>query len=126
MLEFQEKRRIKKILYSPYVVILLAVILIFLLRGVWGVYQKSSYSRENLERAQTNYNELQARERKLSEEIEYLKTTGGKEEEIREKYGLIKPNEEVIMVVDPENKRAEPEYLPDNKSWWQKIFDMIQ
>lgn len=126
MLEFQEKRRIKKILYSPPVVLLLVIFLGICLKGVWGVYQKSAYAKENLERVSDSYNNLQDRERILNQEIDYLKTSGGKEEEMRERFGLAKPDEDVVIIVNQGDTRTSPEYLPDKNTWWKKIRSWLK
>jgi cell division protein FtsB len=125
MLEFQEKIKLRKFLYSRITLIVLLVILFFLVRAVWSVYQKQEMTRENLTRTTVNFNNLQARQEMLSTEIERLKTESGKEQEIREKYGLVRPGEEVMVVVD-KNNDAEPDAGSTKISFWQKIKDWLK
>jgi cell division protein FtsB len=125
MLEFQEKIKLRKFLYSRITLIVLLAILFFLVRAVWSVYQKQEMTRENLTRTTANFNNLQARQEMLSTEIERLKTESGKEQEIREKYGLVRPGEEVMVVVD-KNNDAGPDAGSTKISFWQKIKDWLK
>ncbi|MFA7252879.1 MAG: septum formation initiator family protein [Candidatus Paceibacterota bacterium] len=125
MLEFQQKRQVKKILYSRTTLVVLGLIIILLINSVWGVYKKRAISKENLDKAQASLDNLQAREETLSNEIERLKSTAGVEEEIREKFGLVKPGEEVIIVVDAENKLT-VENIAENRNFWQKMIEWFK
>ena len=53
--------------------------------------------------------DLQKQKDKLSASISDLKTENGVEENIREKFGLVKEGENVIIVVDDKNKIPTPE-----------------
>jgi len=125
MLEFQEKRKFRKLVYCRTTLIILIVLIVLLLNGVWKVYKKQAIAKENLAKTATVYDGLRAQEEKLLGEIERLETVVGKEEEIRAKYGLVKPNEEVIVVVDKtENKNTGPASTPI--SVWQKVLDWLR
>ena len=125
MLEFQEKRQLKKILYSRVTLVILLIIIMVLVKAVWGVYQKQDITKDNLFKVEASLNSLQAREKMLSSEIERLKTASGKEEEIREKYGLIKEGEEMIVVVDDDSSNnSGPVSTPI--SFWQKVLDWLR
>lgn len=120
MMEFQEKRKLRRFIYSRLVAILLLIVLFFLLKQVWDVYDKQRFTQENLDRVSGDLNELRARELRLQTEISRLKTSGGAEAEIRERYGLAKPNEEVISIVGGDSRPEEELILPE-PSWWQKF-----
>jgi len=125
MLEFQEKRQLKKIIYSKVTLIILLLIILALSKAVWSVYKKHDMTKDNLSKVETSLESLQVREKMLSSEIERLKTASGKEEEIREKYGLIKQGEEMIVVVDDENNDNNgPVSTPI--SFWQKVLDWLK
>ena len=87
-------------MYSRVTLVILIIVIIWLLNSVWSVYKKQDMTRDNLAKIAASLESLQAREKMLSDEIESLKTESGREAEIREKYGLVKPGEEVIVVVD--------------------------
>ena len=99
--------------------VILIIILILMFRAVWGIYIKNDFTKHNLDRVNDDYYNLKQREEKLIDEISFLKTTDGQEEELREKYGVAKPNEEVIIIVNQNQKLVDDWTEPIN--WWQKI-----
>lgn len=125
VLEFQEKRKVKRLIYSKITLLILAVIVLLLLKSVWGVYEKARVTRDNLNRVAEDLANLESREAKLSAEIDHLKTEGGAEEEIRAKYGLVKPGEEVIVVVK-KNDNDDSASVSSSPSFWQKILDWLK
>ena len=125
MMEFQEKKNFRRILYCQPTLVVFFILLIFLGVSVFDVYIKYNLARNNVSKTATSYEHLLEREEELSSEIEKLKTTSGVEAEIREKYGLIRPSEEVITVINGS------ETVNDNKtkntgSLWQKIINWLQ
>ena len=125
MLEFQEKRKVKRFMYSRITLVILLVIILLLLKSVWNVYEKESLTRDNLDKTASDLQGLKDREQMLSTEIDRLKTTSGTEAEIREKYGLVKPGEEVIVIVD-KNSSSTDDISPIEPSFWQKIVNWLQ
>ncbi len=125
MLEFQEKRKIKRFFYSPVVLVCLLILILFLLKMVWSVYEKQALTKDNLAKTAASFEGLQAREKMLSLSIDKLKTDSGIEQEIREKYGLVKPGEEVIVIVDGEDSTSS-EPVSSEISFWQKVKDWLK
>jgi cell division protein FtsB len=125
MIEFQEKRRIKRMLYSKPVLLVLVILIGFLLNAVWNVYQKRQIAKDNYAKIADNLDKLQSREKILSAEIERLKLNEGMEEEIRERYGLVKPGEEVLVIVS-DNKAQVSTSTSANTSLWQKIKNWLE
>ena len=120
MLEFQEKRKIKSFLSSKITLVVLIIVIGFFFNAVWNLYQKQDITKDNLSKSAAIYENLRSREKMLSLEVEKLKTTEGKEEEIREKYGLVKPGEEVIVVVD-KDESAQNISVHSENSFWDKV-----
>lgn len=120
-MEFQEKRRLKRFLYSKFTLAVLVIFIGLLLNAIWGVYQKQKLAKDNSDKVATALESLTSREEALSEEISRLKQSDGLEEEIRKKYGLVKPGEEVIMIV---SKGEEESLLSPKPSvgFWQKML----
>ena len=122
MLEFQEKRKIWRILYSKVTLFILIILIVFLANSIWNLYKKQDLTKDNLGKTASSLDSLLVREKMLSSEIERLKIESGIEEEIREKYGLVKPGEEVIVVVDEsESKNSNP--TSSEVGFWQKIVN---
>lgn len=119
MLEFQEKRKIKKFIYSKITLFILLVLILLTLKATWGVYTKYSLTKENMEKSETNAENLLSRQDFLESEIDRLQTPAGVEQEIREKYGLVKEGEEVIVILPAGQEIDVKAEAP--KSWWQKM-----
>jgi len=106
MLDFKEKRIIKRLLYSRLTIVVLSILLIFIINGVWGVYKKASVAYSNKSRAVKDLEELKKRQNSLIASIENLKTSNGVESEIRNKFGVVKKGEEVVVVVDGNTEKS--------------------
>jgi len=125
MLEFQEKRKIKRLVYSKITLVILIILIILMFKMVWEVYEKECLTKENLTKTSNSLKGLQVREKMLSSGIDKLETDTGIEQEIREKYGLVKPGEEVIIVVDKGDSTSS---LPisSRTGFWQKVKDWLK
>lgn len=127
MLEFQEKKRLRNILYSKITLVALFVVLIFIARAVFSVYYKQKASEENLSKAKEEVAELKKREKMLNSEISRLMTDKGAEGEIRKKFMVGKVGEQVIVIVDENklNKSGDIEN-DENKSIWSKFLNLFR
>jgi cell division protein FtsB len=122
MLDFYEKRRFRRLLYSKVTLIILGLIIIWLLFAVWNMYQKERDTRlKRIEQKQV-LDELKGRETALQEEIERLSTERGIEAEVRSKFEVGKEGEKVFIIIDNPEKENSPED-DSKKGLWQKIFD---
>src|SRR3989344_2886416 len=120
MLEFHEKRKLKRLLYSKAVLFVLLVTVLIFARGVWGIYQKERNAREKRAEAQSMLTELQKREASLEANIARLKTQKGVEEEIRSRFDVAKEGEHVLILVDaPQEKKTESPREPEGL--WETI-----
>ncbi len=127
MLDFKKKRKIKGILYSRFMIIVLVVIFIFFIRGVWDVYKKSSFSGYNKTIAEKRLNVLKNKKDSLVSKINKLKTQRGIEAKIRSKFGLVKEGEEVVFVINKDNKNPKinnPNYSII-RGWWSKFVGLF-
>jgi len=121
MEDFRTKKKIRKRLYSRGVFILLIVVTVLLLKGTWGAWDKQAESKENLKKVEGSLLEARAREEKLGTSIEGLQTPQGLEKEIRGRFSVAKPGEEVILIV--EENASEDEGTLANRPWWKKVKD---
>ena len=110
MLEFQKKKRIRKILYSPIVLLLLAIIFVLLFRGTWGVYKKE-------------IDKLISRQNSLTSSLDYLKTDQGVEGEIRSKFRAVKEGEKVSVIVDDQKSDSTSTASSTEEGFWSKFFN---
>lgn len=124
MRDFQQKRQIRKLMYSPRVAFILLLIFVFLARGAWGAYTKERESRLNLKKIEQDYEKSLEREKFLLGEIERLNTEEGLEEEIREKFSVTKPGEEVVLVVESEESSSNE--IIEEEGFWSRFFGFFK
>ena len=120
MIVLQDRKRWTKLLNSPFVAILLLAVVIILGRGVYGVYKKDSLARINANEARGRLDELEARKSALDAEVKRLSTDRGVEEELRKKFQVVKPGENMVIIVD-RNTAKSPEVVKE-ESWLANIW----
>lgn len=121
MKQFQQKKRIRKILYSPIVLLILGIIAVLLLRGSLGVYNKHKISEQNLERERFELQKLISREENLVSSLDYLKTDQGVENEIRSKFRAVKEGEKVAVIIDDKSP-ASSSTTTQEHGFWYNLF----
>jgi cell division protein FtsB len=121
MHEFQQKKKIRKILYSPVVLILLLIITIFVIKGAWNVYEKDKLSAQNLKREKNELSKLLEREKNLAASLNYLKTDQGVENEIRTKFRAIKEGEKIAVIID-EQTPVTSTTTAEEHGFWYNLF----
>jgi len=104
MNKFQEKKGWKNIVQSKPVLILLGFILVAFSWSVFNFMVRMQETVKNRKIEEEKVAELKNRESNLLFDIANLKTEKGVEENIREKFGLVKEGEGMIIVVEDQNK----------------------
>jgi cell division protein FtsB len=88
------------------------------------IWNNLQFNKE-IKKIQAQINKLEEENTLLSEQILYLQTDSFKEKLARERLGLVKPGEKVL-VIPPEKKPIElpkPIEAPKEPENWQKWFD---
>lgn len=111
-------------LYSPKMVVLLFVLLIFLSKGVYGIYTKYSHAKNIYNLADERLKSTEARKRTLDSEIARLHSEDGIEAEIREKYRMAKNGEKLIVIV--EKKASEVDQTETPPGLWERFVAVIK
>lgn len=126
MKEFQEKRKFRKIIFSRFSLIVLLIILVILSISAIKVHTKSQKAVLKNQEIIQKIEELESKKRELEEKIAKLQTGSGLEEEVREKFGVKKPGEEVLTIIDktPENDKINSE--EENRGFFDKIWGWIK
>ena len=124
MRDFERKRKIRRVLYSPGVLLLVFALLVLVGKATWNLYAKERESRRNLDRVEAELLGLQLREEHLRADIARLKTPEGIEEEIREQFQVAKPGERMVVLVP--DRAGEPEPQAEEQSLLSKFFDMFR
>ena len=123
-MDFHEKRKFKRLLYSKLSLIILALIVIKLSFSAFDMYKKERDTRlKRIEQKNILY-EFKKWEKDLSDEIKRLSSEKGIEEEIRSKFEVGKKGESVVLIID----NPEEENIKNNiaeKSFWQRLKDLF-
>ena len=126
MKEFQQKEQTKSKLYSRYTLLTLFVLIILTGKGLINIYQKNISSEEEKRLVEKKKDELQNRYDSLSNRVEELKTPQGMEKEIRSKFDVVKPGENVIVVVDKEVPAPVKEETNVIKRLWNGVTGVFK
>jgi cell division protein FtsB len=128
MLEFQNKRKLRKILYSKTVIFFLAVCAVLFIKAAWNVYTKERASAEYLTQTQSQINKLTEQKAGLSQSVATLGTPEGVEAQIRNKFRMVKNGESIAVIVDDQSGSSSLDtatLLNTNKSWWQRFTSAL-
>jgi len=102
MREFSQKRKFRRYLYSYPVLIFLLIILFFVVKGSFGVYQKYSFSKSELNKSNEELVVLEDQKTNIVAKVDRLGTETGIEKEIRSKFDVAKEGENLIVIVEDE------------------------
>ena len=98
--QFKSRRRAKHLFYSPMTVVVLIILIVFLARSTWSIYEKYSLSRDRLDQAESQLSALKAQEGDLSQSIARLSTASGTEAAMRTDFRIVKPGESLAVIVN--------------------------
>lgn len=98
----------------------LLVVSLWLGSLIWSLAGKASVAIRQEQDAKRQYEALEARKGTLEANLAELDTPRGKDEAIREAFGVAKAGEEVIVVVPPATTTP-----PARKSFWQRWFGWL-
>ncbi len=120
MLTFDDKKKFRHALYSKISIFFLCIVVFFVGRATYRVYQKEKESEANLVVVESQFNELNNRDKALQSDITRLGSPRGIEQEIRDKFRVAKPGEEMALIVDSEATATDVVPVP-SQSWWEKF-----
>lgn len=100
MREFEQRRKVRRLLYSKFSVAVLCVVALVLIKSAISAYNKSHVSDTAYQETAREYAELLARKAQLESDIERLRTPQGVEADIRTKFGMVKDGEHMLILVD--------------------------
>jgi len=119
MLDFQQKRKVRHMLYNRTTLIILGVALLIVMHSTWVVYQKKRQSEEERAISEHRLAELEARDTELKDEIGRIQTASGVEAEIRSKFNVAKESEHVVVLVDDTSSSSTTS--TSKAGFWQRI-----
>jgi len=98
MLRLRIRNKNRRAIYSGWTLIVLLFVIFVVGRGAWSVLQKERETKNNLNNANEELIELEDRRELLAREIRKLSTERGVEEEIRDKFRVVKSGEEIALL----------------------------
>ena len=125
MKDFQKNKDTQKIIYSKPFLIGMIVLFIFLLWGVFGIWNKRNEARQKKSIALGALVDLNKRQDELNKKIGELGTTDGTESVLRDKFRVAKEGEGLVVIVDPSTNTENTETKnPKNSFWnfWKNLF----
>ena len=125
MFDYQQKKKIRKVIYSKITLVALFILIIVLVKANYGIFVKERLSNENYNIVKNDFDSLNGRKAVLESEINRLKTSEGIEEEIRSKFDVSKPGEIVVNIISDSSSTSVEN---DNKEigFWQKILNWFK
>lgn len=125
MVKFQERKKIRKILYSKTAIGGLALLTALVARGAWQMHEKAAIARAERAEAERSFAELTERDAGLEASLADLKSAQGLEAEVRRKFTVARPGEEVVVVVDENTKKGKNSEV-SNKDFWARIVKFFR
>lgn len=123
MLDFIEKRKVKKIIYHKWTLVFLCFVVVYSLYSTYNIWHKMKESSVLLNQAESRLNTLKMRENEIKTQISNMSTPLGKEAEIRSKFNVAKDSENVVVILNEEPTSSPPMH---SKSVWQRIVDFFR
>ena len=126
MAELQKNRDSKNVWHSPLVLfVLLCVVLVFSYNMI-GLIKKAHQTAKEKNVVLQQINDLNQRQTSLQSNINQLQNDAGVEQTIRNKYQLVKPGEQMVVIVDP-NQTATGTPAAQSQStgfiaWFKSLF----
>lgn len=125
MLGFQEKRNLRRILYSKITLIVLAALFLLMLQATWGVWGKARETRLLKDRHEKTLAELKDRAAALQAEVDRLTSERGIEEEVRSKFDVGREGESVLIITDPKDDLEDTE-TRERSGFWSSFSDLFR
>lgn len=126
MREFQEKRKFKKIIYSPSFQFFFGLIVVFLVFSAVKSYKKSEINANKAKETRKEILALEKRNAELTADIASLESESGKESEIRKRFDVAKPGEKILIIVDKNSEDVKIDNAGDKSSFFSKIWRKIK
>jgi hypothetical protein len=121
----QSMENVRRAAYSWPMIVFLGIVAASMLVAVWNIYQKSLITKGNLDETTAMFDELSIREADLMAGVDSLETEFGVEAEIRDKFGLVREGEEVVVVIDGDAEKGENVEVVEKKGWLKRLLDIF-
>ncbi len=107
MFDFYQKRKLRSIVNSPFTQGLILLMVIWVGWSAYVRYEIAMEMKDRREIAESQADELQMRKDNLEEKVQYLSSERGIEAEMRRQFDVALPGEQVVVIVDKDDKGPE-------------------
>ena len=123
MFDFQEKKNIRRFFYAKPTIVIIFAIIVLSVNSTYKMYKKAAETRGEKNISFNENKALEERKNELLVRIGELKTERGLEEEIRNKFRVVKSGEEVVIVVESKEAIAGAVFASGTStvSWFDKV-----
>jgi cell division protein FtsB len=116
----------KKVLSSPFAILLLLILVFVLSRAVSNIGDKKDKIDQRLANVNNEYSKLIERERVLRDRVDFLSTEEGVEAELRSKYRAVADGEKVAVIIQDDSGTSSATTTVEKKrSLFGRIFSII-
>lgn len=119
MKKIGQRDRAVQLVWKRLAWVALLVLVVILGRAAWDMYMRWKEATKYQERATAELSGILERETELRKDIASLKDGHGVETALRDRFGLAKEGEGVIVIVDEEVV----ENAAESSSWWARWFN---
>jgi cell division protein FtsB len=112
MFDFHEKRKIRRVLYSKIFIGGVFIVALILARSAYERYRVERDMAGRLLDREQELHELQERALLLESRVDHLRNERGIEEEIRERFDVVRDGEQVVVILEDESESTTPLVLP--------------
>ena len=124
MLDFYQKRKLKVILASRIVQVLVVSVTLLVIWSAYTRYQIADEMAERRVEVEKEAQALQERKEALETEVQYLSDERGIEAEMRRQFDVAKDGEKVVVIVEDESDSVEtiPIATSTNERRWYEFW----
>lgn len=108
MRKFQNQDPVRKIIYSWPAIFVLFLAAVFLGKSAINTHFNASLTRATYLDVRSKHEDLLVKKTDLEKRLDYLSSAYGLERELRRKFGLVKPGEELMIIVDRPQENERP------------------
>lgn len=121
---YQERRRLKRFLYSKAIIYTLLLFAVFLfvssIRMGYAAYKAS----ESRKVAEMEYKKLESQKQRLDKKIGYLENGEALEKEAKERFNVTSPGENVLIILERTSSGLDLE--ANTESFWQSFKKLFK
>lgn len=107
MHELAQKRKIKKMIYSPFVIVVIIILVLIAGRGGYNLYGKYSEAKKSRVAIERQFQDIAKREDFLKTELSVLGSVSGKEKRLRQTFDVKREGEETVVIVNKEKNKSD-------------------